>query len=54
MGRGNVSKECPNGVTHNGMYDAVILEKVDMSRAVRSNAGVTREDMETPLEKIDS
>ena len=42
VGRGNGAKECPDGGTHNGMYDAVILEKGEKSRAVRSYADVTR------------
>ena len=49
MGRGNCAKECPDEGTHNGTYDAVILEKVDMSRTVRSYADVTREDIKTSL-----
>ena len=32
-----------------GTYNAVILEKGDKSRAVRSYADVTREDVHTPL-----
>ena len=51
MGRENGAKECPNGGTHNGTYDVVILEKVDSSRAVRSYADVTGEDVKTPLGK---
>ena len=43
--------ECPNGRTHNGTYDAIILEKVERSRAVRSYDDVTREDVKTPLGK---
>ena len=27
LGRENDAKECPDGGTHNGTYDAVILEK---------------------------
>ena len=42
VGRGNGAKECPDGGTHNGMYDAIILEKGEKSRAVRSYADVTR------------
>ena len=34
-----------------GTYDAVKLEKEDKSRAVRSYADVTREDVQTPLGK---
>ena len=51
VGGGNGAMQFPDGETHNGMYDAVILEKIDRSRAVRSYADVTREDMKTPLEK---
>ena len=43
--------ECPDGGTHNGTYNVVILEKVERSRAVRSYADVTREDVKTPLGK---
>ena len=49
MGRENVPKDFPDGGTHNGTYDAVILEKGERSRAVRSYADVTREDLKTPL-----
>ena len=45
----NGVKECSDGGTHNGTYDAVILEKGVRSRAVRSYAVVTREDLKTPL-----
>ena len=41
--------KCPNIGLRGGTYDAVKLEKVEMSRAVRSYAGVTREDLQTPL-----
>ena len=41
--------ECLEGWTHNGTYDAIILEKGEMSRAVRSYADVTREDVKMPL-----
>ena len=51
MGRGNGAKECPHGGTYNGTYDAVILEKVERSRVVRSYAGGTMLDVETPLGK---
>ena len=51
MGRKNGAKECPDGATHNGTYDAVILEKGERSRAVRSYAEVIREDVKTPLGK---
>ena len=49
MGRRNGAKECPDGGTHNGTYEAVILEKGERSRAVRIYAHVTRGDVETPL-----
>ena len=42
VGRKNGAKECPDGSTHNGTYDVVILEKGERSRAVRSYADVTR------------
>ena len=42
MGRKNGAKECPDGATHNGTYDAVILEKGERSRAVKSYADTTR------------
>ena len=51
MGRRNGAKECPNGGTHNGTYEAVILEKGERSRAVRIYADVNRGDVETPSEK---
>ena len=41
--------ECPDGRTHNGTYDAVILEKGERPRAVRSYTDVTRGDVKTPL-----
>ena len=31
VGRENGAKECPNGGTHNGKYDDVILEKGERS-----------------------
>ena len=43
--------ECLDGGTHNGTYDAVILEKGEMSRVVRSYNDVIREDAKTPLVK---
>ena len=49
MGREIDTKEFPNGGTRKGTYDAVILDKLEMSRAVRSYADVTRGDIETPL-----
>ena len=41
--------DCPDGGTHNGTYDAVILEKGERSQTVRSYADVTRKDVKTPL-----
>ena len=41
--------ECPDGGTHNVTYDAIILDKWEKSRAVRSYADVTREDVKMPL-----
>ena len=51
VGRKNSAMECPDIGTHNGTYDAVILEKGERSRAIRSYADVTREDVKTPLGK---
>ena len=51
MGRKNGAMECPDGGTHNGTYDAVILEKGEMSQAVRSYSDITREYVKTPLGK---
>ena len=48
VGRKYDAMECPYGGTHNGTYDAVILEKGERSRAVRSYTDVTREDVKTP------
>ena len=50
-GRKNGAMECPDRDTHNATYDAVILEKREKSRSVRSYADVTREDAKTPLGK---
>ena len=47
--RKNGAKEWPDGGTNNGTYDANILEKVEMARAVRSYTDVTREYVNTPL-----
>ena len=47
--RGNGAMESLNIEVRKGTYDAVKLEKVDTSRAVRSYADVTREDVQTPL-----
>ena len=41
--------ECSNIGARKGTYNADILEKGDRSRAVRSYADVTREDLQTPL-----
>ena len=49
VGRKNGAKECLDGGTHNGMYNAVILEKGERSRAVKSYADVTKVDVKTPL-----
>ena len=49
MGRGNCAKECPYVGTHNGKYDAIILEKGERSRVVRSYADMTRGNVEAPL-----
>ena len=43
--------ECSNIGVRRGTYDAVKLEKGEKSRAVRSYADVTREDVQTPLGK---
>ena len=43
--------KCPDGGTHNGTYDAVILEKLERSWAVRIYADITREYLKTPLGK---
>ena len=42
VGRENGAKECPDRGIYNSTYDAVILEKGDISQAVRSYADVTR------------
>ena len=41
--------ECPDIGTHNGTYNAVILEKGERSRVVSSYAVVTRKGVKTPL-----
>ena len=41
--------ECSNIVARKGTYNAVKLDKGEKSRAVRSYADVTREDVHTPL-----
>ena len=50
-GRENGAMECSNTGARKGTYNAVKLEKGGKSRAVRSYADVTREDMQTPLGK---
>ena len=50
-GSKNSAKECPDRGTYNGTYDAIILEKEERSRLVRSYADVTREDVKNPLGK---
>ena len=45
----DISMECPDGGTHNGTYDDIILDKRERSRAVRSYYDVTREDVKMPL-----
>ena len=49
VGRENGAMECPYIRTHNGTYDAVILEKGERSWAVRRYADITRGDVKTPL-----
>ena len=44
-GRKNGAIECSNIRVRKGTYDAVKLEKGEKSRAVRSYADVTREDV---------
>ena len=51
MGREIGAKEFPDGGTHKVTYDAIILERVERSRAVRSYTDVTRVNVETPLGK---
>ena len=41
--------DLPNGGTHNGTYNRVILEKGERFQAVRSYADATREDGKAPL-----
>ena len=47
--RKKCAMECPDGGTHNGTYNDVILKKRDRSRVVRSYSDITREDVKTPL-----
>ena len=49
--RKNGAKECCDGGTHNGTYNAIILDKGERSQAVKSYADMTRGDVETPLGK---
>ena len=51
VGRENGAMECLYGVTHNCTYYAGILQKGERSRAVRSYADITREDVKMPLKK---
>ena len=37
VGRGNCAKECPDGGTHNGTYNSVILEKGESSWEFRKD-----------------
>ena len=48
-GRKNGAMECSNIGARKGTYNAIKLEKGEKSRAVRSYADVTREDVQTPL-----
>ena len=48
-GRENGAMECPNIGVRRVTYDAVKLEKGENSRAVKSYADVTTEDVQTPL-----
>ena len=50
-GRENGDMECPNIGVRRGTYDTVKLDKGEKSRALRSYADVTREDVQTPLGK---
>ena len=48
-GRENCDMECSNIGVCRGTYDAVKLKNGEKSRAVRSYADVTREDVQKPL-----
>ena len=48
VGKKNGAMEFPDGGTHNGTYDAVILEKGERSCTVGIYADITREDLKTP------
>ena len=50
-GRKNCAMECSYIGVSKGTYDAVKLEKGKNSRAARSYADITREDVQTPLGK---
>ena len=50
-GSKNCAMECSNIGAPKGTYDAVILDKGERLRVVRSYADVTREDVQTPLGK---
>ena len=49
VGRENISKEFPDGGTHKGTYDTVILEKGGSFWAIGIYADITRGDVKTPL-----
>ena len=51
VGKKNGDKEFPNGGTHSGTYNAVILEKGERSQAVRSCDDVIRVNLKTLLGK---
>ena len=51
-GRKNGAMECSNIGVCRGTYDAIKLKKGEKSRAVRSYADVTREDVQKPLGQI--
>ena len=48
-GKENGDMECSNIGVRKGTYDVIKLEKGEKSRAVRSYADITREDVQTPL-----
>ena len=48
-GRETGDMECSNIGVRRYTYDAIKLDKGEKSRAVRSYADVTREDVQTPL-----
>ena len=50
-GRENGAMECPKIRLRIGTYNTVKLDKGEISRAVRSYADVTREDVQTPLDQ---